>query len=150
MLCQSTFSCNASVNGSSIDTWTDRHAIICCIGNRLADWHSIGRMTLYWQFEVGLAKVAKCAIGTGLAPDWPIGTRLDWIGSDWQIGKYLSQRKIDPILAPDWHRIGMDWHGLARIGKLDYFCPKEKLAPDWHRIGNGFAWIGTDWHGLAN
>ena len=69
MLCQSTFSCNASVNGSSIDTWTDRHAIICCIGNRLADWHSIGRMTLYWQFEVGLAKVAKCPIGTRLV-DW--------------------------------------------------------------------------------
>ena len=67
------------------------------------DWHSIGRMTLYWQFEVGLAKVAKCAIGTGLAPDWPIGTGL----TDWHwIGTGLA----------DWHRIGTglaDWH---RIG----------------------------------
>ena len=119
MLCQSTFSCNASVNGSSIDTWTDRHAIICCIGNRLADWHSIGRMTLYWQFEVGLAKVAKCAIGTGLAPDWPIGTGL----TDWHwIGTGLA----------DWHRIGTglaDWH---QIGK--------KLV-NWHRIGR----LATDW-----
>ena len=53
MLCQSIFSCNASVNGSSIDTWTDRHAIICYfsaglplnwrIGTGLADWHRIGK-----------------------------------------------------------------------------------------------------------
>ena len=53
MLCQSTFSCVASVDGSSIDTWTDRHAIICYfsaglplnwrIGTGLADWHRIGK-----------------------------------------------------------------------------------------------------------
>ena len=54
-------------------------------------------MTLYWQFEVGFAKVAKCPIGTGLAPDWPIGTGLTdwhWIGTglalDWPIGTGLA------------------------------------------------------------
>ena len=46
MLCQSTFSCNASVNGSSIDTWTDRHAIIC--------YFSAG-LPLNWQIGTGLA-----------------------------------------------------------------------------------------------
>ena len=66
-------------------------------------------------------------------------------------------------LTPDWHRIGMDWHGLARIGtdwhglarigKLANLCRSEKLTPDWHRIGtdwHGLARIGWDWHGLAN
>ena len=46
MLCQSTFSCNASVNGSSIDTWTDRHAIIC--------YFSAG-LPLNWRIGTGLA-----------------------------------------------------------------------------------------------
>ena len=93
------------------------------IGFRLADWHWIGR----------------------LAPDWPIGTRLDWIGSDWQIEKFVSQGKIGPRLAPDWHGlawIGTDWHGLARIGRLANLCRNQKLTPDWHGIG-------MDWHGLA-
>ena len=70
-------------------------------------------MTLYWQFEVGFAKVAKCPIGTGLAPDWPIGTGLE----NWRI---FVETKNWP---PDWHRIGTglarigtDWHGLARVG----------------------------------
>ena len=55
-------------------------------------------------------------------------------------------------MTPDWHRIGTDWHGLARIGKLPNLCQNKKLAPDWHRIGtdwHGLARIGTDWHGLA-
>ena len=130
MLCQSTFSWNASVNGSSIDTWTDRHAIICYfsaglplnwrIGTGLADWHRIGRLQPDW-LQIGR-----------LALDWPIGTGL-----------------------ADWHQIGQlapDWIGLAQIGKLKNLCLKEKLAPNWHQIGmdwHGLAWIGTDWHGLA-
>ena len=76
-------------------------------------------MTLYWQFEVGFAKVAKCSIGTGLAPDWPIGTVLTdwhWIGTglalDWPIGTGLAlDWPIGTGLA-DWHRIGrlaQDW-----------------------------------------
>ena len=55
-------------------------------------------------------------------------------------------------MAQDWHRIGMDWHGLATIGKLANLCWNKKLAPDWHRIGtdwHGLTWIGTDWLGLA-
>ena len=65
-------------------------------------------------------------------------------------------------LAPDWHRIGMDWHGLtwidmdwhglARIGQdwqIDEYVSERKigpqLAPDWH----GLAWIDMDWHRLA-
>ena len=58
-------------------------------------------MTLYWQFEVGFAKVAKCPIGTGLAPDWPIGTGLtDWhrigrLAQDWQ-----SQAIYEDHLSP--------------------------------------------------
>ena len=88
MLCQSIFSCNASVNGSSIDTWTDRHAIICYfsaglplnwrIGTGLADWHRIGRLQPDWR-QIGR-----------LALDWPIGTRL-----------------------ANWHQIGLDWLRLA-------------------------------------
>ena len=81
-------------------------------------------MTLYWQFEVGLAKVAKWLIGTGLALDWRIGTELT-----------------------DWHRIGMDWHGLARIG-MDWqglanwrICVGTK---NWPPIGTGLAWIDMD------
>ena len=88
MLCQSTFSCNASVKGSSIDTWTDRHAIICYfsaglplnwrIGTGLADWHRIGRLQPDW-LQIGR-----------LALDWPIGTRL-----------------------ANWHQIGLDLLRLA-------------------------------------
>ena len=48
-------------------------------------------------------------IGTGLALDWPIGTGLARIGQDWQIGEFVSEQKIGPQLA-------QDWHGLARIG----------------------------------
>ena len=89
-------------------------------------------MTLYWQFEVGFAKVAKCPIGTGLAR----------IGQDWQIGEFESERKIDPRLAQDWHGlariglIGSDWPGLAdwRI------CVQTK---NWRRIGIRLA---QDWH----
>ena len=44
--------------------------------------------------------------------DERIGTGLAWIRTDWH------------GLAFNWHRIGKDWHGLARIG--------------------------TDWHGLTN
>ena len=98
MLCQSTFSCNASFNGSSIDTWTDRHAII---------WYFSAGLPLNWQ------------IGTGLALDWPIGTGLadwHWIGTglaDWpKIGSGLALN-WNERLTPDWHWIGMDWHGLA-------------------------------------
>ena len=104
-----------------------------------------------WQ---GLANWRIC-VGTKnwplIGPDW-IGAGLARIGMDWKIGKFLSQRKIGPRLAQDWHglaRIDMDWHGLARIGKLDNLCRSEKLTPDWHRIGTGLTWIGTDWHGLA-
>ena len=70
---------------------------------------------------------------------------MAWIGKDWQIGEFVSERKIGPRLAPDWHGltwIDMDWHGLARIGKLANLCRSEKLTPDWHRIG-------MNWHGLA-
>ena len=120
MLCQSTFSCNESDTTLPL---TDRHAIICYIGNRLANWHSIGRMTLYWQFEVGLAKVAKCPIGTRLVYwHWIDRLALNWH----QIGR----------LAQDWHWIGrlaQDWHWIGQ------------LAPDW-RIGTGLA----DWHRIGN
>ena len=59
---------------------------------------------------------------------WHVKIDSHWhqIGTDWQIGKFVSERKIGPRLAPDWH-------GLAWIGT------------DWH----GLAWIGMDWHGLA-
>ena len=85
-----------------------------------------------------------------MAPDWPIGTRLDWIGSDWQIEKFVSQGKIGPRLAPDWHGltwIGTDWHGLARIGSdwpgfADWrICVGTK---SWPPIGTGLAWIDID------
>ena len=91
---------------------------------------------------------------------------MDWhglaqIGQDWQIGEFVSERKIGPRLAQDWLRIGglapdwpigtgLDW--IDQIGKLENFCPNEKLAPDWHRIGmdwHGLARIDMDWHGLA-
>merc|ERR1711994_331883 len=83
-----------------------------------------------WQ---GLANWRIC-VGTKNWP--PIGTGLAWIGKDWQIGEFVSEQKIGPRLAPDWH-------GLARIGKLANLCRNKKLAPDWHRIG-------MDWQGLAN
>ena len=70
--------------------------------------------------------------------DWHRIGGLTWIDTDWQIGKFVSEPKIDPRLAQDWHglaRIGTDWHGLARIGKLANLCRNKKLAPDWHRIG---------------
>ena len=82
-------------------------------------------------------------------------TRID---TDWQIGESVSEQKIGPRLAQDWHglaRIDTDWHGLTRIGKLANLCRNEKLAPDWHQIGIDWhrigmdclelAWIGTDW-----
>ena len=50
----------------------------------------------------------------------------------------MTEQKVDPQLA----RIGTDWLGLARIGKLANLSRNEKLTPDWHRIG-------MDWHGLA-
>ena len=77
-----------------------------------------------------------------------IGT--DWhglarIGQDWQIGKFVSDQKVDP-------RLAQDWHGLARIGligqdwQIGEFVSKRKigagLASDWHRIGTRLA----DWH----
>ena len=92
---------------------------------------------------------------------------MAWIGKDWQIGEFVSERKIDPRLAQDWHglaRIGTDWHGLAnwticvprknwhQIGtdwQIGKFVSEPKIDPplaqDWH----GLAWIGMDWHGLA-
>ena len=80
---------------------------------------------------------------------------MDWhrIGSDWQIGKFVSERKIGPRLALIGTGLASDWHGLARIGQ-DWQIGKlvterkidPRLAQDWH----GLAWIGTNWHGLAN
>ena len=61
------------------------------IGPGLADWHRIVKKLADWH-RIG-----------GLAPDWPIGTGLARIGKDWQIGEFLSERKIGPRLAPDWH-----------------------------------------------
>ena len=68
-----------------------------------------------------------------------IGTRLAWIGTDWhglarigkdrQIGKFVSERKIDPRLAQDWQglaRIGMDWIGLTKIGEFE---SEQKIGP---------------------
>ena len=60
---------------------------------------------------------------------------MAWIGSDWHIGKFVSEPKIDLQLA-------QDWHGLAWIGRLANLCRNQKLTPDWHKIGR-------DWHGLA-
>jgi hypothetical protein len=80
------------------------------------DWHRIGRLAQDWHW-----------IGQ-LALDWPIGTGLALIGRlapVWLIGTELA----------DWHRIGTDWHGLARIGKLANLRQNEKLAPDWPGIG---------------
>ena len=73
---------------------------------------------------------------------------------DWQIGEFVSEQKIGPRLAQDWHGltwIDMDWHGLARIG-MDWqglanwrICVGTK---NWPPIGTGLAWIDMDWHGL--
>ena len=59
---------------------------------------------------------------------------LAWIGTDWQIGDFWLEQR----LAPDWHRIGADWHGLARIGMNWHGLARIDI--DWH----GLAWIGTD------
>ena len=63
--------------------------------------------------------------------DW---LRIDGLAWDWPIGLGLA----------DWHRIGTDWHGLARIGKLENYWRNGKLAPDWQRIGSGLALIGLE------
>ena len=75
---------------------------------------------------------------------------MNWIGFAW-IGK-LENLCRNEKLAPDWHRIGADWHGLSRIGQdwqIDEYVSERKigpqLAPDWH----GLAWIDMDWHRLA-
>ena len=70
---------------------------------------------------------------------------LTWIGTDWAIGKFVSEPKIDPRLARDWHGlawIGTDWHGLVNWR----ICVGKK---NWPLIGTGLAWIDMDWHGLA-
>ena len=82
---------------------------------------------------------------------------MDWhrIGSDWQIGKFVSERKIGPRLALIGTGLASDWHGLARIGQdwqIGEFVLERKIDPHWHRIGmdwHGLARIGTDWLGLA-
>ena len=79
---------------------------------------------------------------------------MDWhrIGSDWQIGKFVSERKIGPRLALIGTGLASDWHGLARIGQdwqIGEFVLERKIDPHWHRIGTGLEWIGMDWHGLA-
>ena len=70
--------------------------------------------------------------------DWHRLTRIgmDWRGlANWQIGKFVSEQKIGPRLAPDWHGltwIGTDWHGLAWIGKdwqIGEFVSKQKIGP---------------------
>merc|ERR1711884_472430 len=86
---------------------------------------------------------------------------MDWhglarIGKNWQIGEFVSERKVGPRLAPNWHGltwIDMDWHGLARIGKnwqIGEFVSERKvgprLAPDWH----GLTWIDMENTGLAS
>ena len=56
----------------------------------------------------------------------------------------MSERKIDP----DWHRIGMDWHGLTWIGTdwaIGKFVSEPKIDPRLARDWHGLAWIGTDW-----
>ena len=71
---------------------------------------------------------------------------LAWIGKDWQIGEFVSKRKIGPGLAPDWHE-------LARIG-TDCLRIRSGLAQDWLRIGAGLAlkWLSIcsgfaqNWH----
>ena len=88
MLCQSTFSCNASFNGSSIDTWTDGHAII---------WYFSAGLPLNWQIGTGLA--LDWPIGTGLAPDWPIGTglaQLKPIGGQ-SVASYVCNHRTSPL-----------------------------------------------------
>ena len=115
----------------------------------LSNWPQIGTglasIGMDWH---GLANLRIC-VGTKnwplIGPDW-IGTGLARIGMDWKIGKFLSQRKIGPRLAQDWHglaRIGTDRHGLARIG-TDWHG-LARIDMDWH----GLAWIDMDWHGLA-
>ena len=50
----------------------------------------------------------------------------------------MSERKIDP----DWHRIGTDWHGLARIDtdwQIGESVSEQKIGPR----------LAQDWHGLA-
>merc|ERR1711994_1204268 len=86
-----------------------------CVGKK--NWPPIGTglawIDMDWQ---GLANWRIC-VGTKNWP--PIGTGLAWIDMDWQIGEFVSEQKIGPRLAPDWHGltwIDMDWHGLARIG----------------------------------
>ena len=83
---------------------------------------------------------------------------MDWhrIGSDWQIGKFVSERKIGPRLALIGTGLASDWHGLARIGQdwqIGEFESERKIDPrlaqDWHGLAR-IGLIGSDWPGLAD
>ena len=57
---------------------------------------------------------------------------------DWQIGEFVSERKIGAGLAQDWLRIGQlasDWHWIGELAQ-DW----QKMA-DWHQIGG----LALDW-----
>ena len=104
---------------------SDRHWIsigLAWIGKKM------DRMILDWSKECPW-------IGIWLAPDWNMigpGLVWDWSGIDiWlsQIGMdcqelarglanmyYWLGWKVDIGLALSWHRIGQDWHWLARTG----------------------------------
>ena len=90
------------------------------------DWHGLARIGTDWH---GLANWTICV------------PRKNWhqIGTDWQIGKFVSEPKIDPRLAQDWHRIGSglapDWHLSGSQFAQDSLRIGTRLASDWPPIG---------------
>ena len=63
----------------------------------------------------------------------------------------MSEKK----LAPDWHKIGTDWHGLTKIGTDWQGLANWKIIGEtesWPLIGNGLArdWFKIGFLGLAS